>query len=273
LKPGSVKKDDGRILLTIAGHDPGSGAGITADLATFAAHGYFGTSCITALTVQSTRGVRRVQAVDASLLRESLLCLEDDLPPAGVKIGMLGNGEILGVVAEYLQRLDPAIPVVVDPVLLSSSGAELLSGDGIARLIGELLPHVGWITPNVSEFAMLSGGEAQDKSALEDRVRELGATLGLQGIVVTNGEGLPPEDFVWLASGVESWLTGEHIATRATHGTGCAFSSALICGLVAGLDGVAAASEAKSFVSEAIRRAVPRGAGKGPMHLLWPLDP
>jgi hydroxymethylpyrimidine/phosphomethylpyrimidine kinase len=271
VNPENGKMGESRVLLTIAGHDPGSGAGVTADLATFAAHGFFGTSCITALTVQSTLGVQRVQAVDADCLREALLCLQDDLPPAGIKIGMLGNGEIVRVVAEYLQQLDSKIPVVIDPVLRSSSGADLLSPDALDRLRANLLPGASWITPNRAEFAVLMGRGVHGKTDLENSAMDLGRELGLQGIVVTNGDGLPPEDFVWLASGEKDWLRGDHIATRATHGTGCAFSSALLCGLVAGLDGMAAATAAKNYVAEAMRLALPRGAGRGPMHLLWPL--
>ncbi|ADV82750.1 bifunctional hydroxymethylpyrimidine kinase/phosphomethylpyrimidine kinase [Terriglobus saanensis] len=273
MKQRNDKEGESRVLLSIAGHDPGSGAGVTADLATFAAHGFFGTSCISALTVQSTIGVQRVQAMDASFLREALLCLQDDLPPAGVKIGMLGNSEIVGIVAEYLRQLDPEIPVVVDPVLRSSSGAGLLHSDAMARLRTELLPRASWITPNMAEFAVLLGREIRGKTEIEDAAKDLGTEFGLRGMVVTNGEGLPPEDFVWQTSGAQSWLPGEHIATRATHGTGCAFSSALLCGLVAGLDGTAAAKAAKIYVAEAMRRAVPRGAGRGPMHLLWRLEP
>lgn len=266
-------ENESHVLLTIAGHDPGSGAGVTADLKTFAAHGFFGTSCITALTVQSTMGVRGVQVVEADFLRDALRCLQDDLPPAGVKIGMLGNGEIVEVVAEYLQQLGPEIPVVVDPVLRSSSGADLLHTDAMARLRAHLLPSATWITPNIAEFALLLGHEVQSKMDVEEAASELGAELRLQGVVVTNGDGRPPEDFAWSASAGKAWLAGEHIATQATHGTGCAFSSALLCGLVSGLDGVTAAAAAKRYVAEAMRRAVPRGAGRGPMHLLWPLEP
>ena len=267
------KEDERRVLLTIAGHDPGSGAGVTADLKTFAAHGFFGTSCITALTVQSTMGVRGVQIVEADFLRDALRCLQDDLPPAGVKIGMLGNGGIVEAVAEYLQQLDSRIPVVVDPVLRSSSGADLLQADGMALLRERLLPRATWITPNRTEFALLLGREVRSKLEVQEAASKLGGELGLQGVVVTDGDGLPPEDFVWSASAGQAWLAGEHIATRATHGTGCAFSSALLCGLVGGLDGIAAAAAAKTYVAEAMRLAIPRGAGRGPMHLLWPLEP
>ena len=266
-------QDESRVLLTIAGHDPGSGAGVTADLKTFAAHGFFGTSCVTALTVQSTVGVRGVQVVEADFLSDALRCLQDDLPPAGVKIGMLGNGKIVEAVAEYLKKLDPEIPVVVDPVLRSSSGADLLQADAMALLRERLFPHATWITPNRAEFALLLGREVPKRTDVEEAARELGSGLGLQGVVVTDGDGLPPEDLVWSVSAGHSWLAGEHIATRATHGTGCAFSSALLCGLVRGLDGVTAAAAAKTYVAEAMRRAVPRGAGRGPMHLLWPLKP
>lgn len=139
-------------VLTIAGFDPSSGAGVTADLMVFAAHGLFGTSCITGLTVQSTVGVRLSVPVVTELVQETLECLVSDLPPVGVKIGMLGMGATVEVVAEFLEGLRAGgrrVPVVLDPVLRSSLGRELLDAAGVEVLRERLLPVVDWVTPNV----------------------------------------------------------------------------------------------------------------------------
>lgn len=236
-----------KVLLTIAGFDPSSGAGVTADLAVFAAHGFFGASAITALTVQSTLGVRRSEAVAADLLRETLDCLAADFDIAGVKCGMLANDSNVSVVAGFL-RANPVGLVVVDPVLRSSSGASLLDRAGLDRLRDELLPLSTWATPNRQEFA-----------AIADWPADL-------NLVVTGGAERAT-DLVRCGGG-ETRLAGEYIDSRATHGTGCAFSSALLCGLAAGLDGVNAARAAKRYVAESIRTAPGLGGGNGPMRLV-----
>ena len=154
-KPGKPK-----VVLTIAGFDPSSGAGITADLQVFAAHGLFGTAAITALTVQSTLGVSYVEAVSAKTLRATLDHLVADLPPAGIKIGMLGSAEAVRTVADFVRSLSDVdgslkVPVVLDPVLRSSSGAALLVPEALEALRAELLPLVSWITPNLQELIQL----------------------------------------------------------------------------------------------------------------------
>src|ERR1700756_1477352 len=135
------------IALAIAGFDPSGGAGITADLKVFAAHNIYGIACITALTIQSTLGVRRVEPVAAETIRDTLACLRDDITPSGVKIGMLATAEAVAETARFLA--DAGIDrqrIVLDPVIRSSSGRELLSSEGLVRLRSELLPHIGWIT-------------------------------------------------------------------------------------------------------------------------------
>jgi len=263
-------------LLTIAGHDPSAGAGITADLAVFAAQGFFGTSCVTALTVQSTMGVERVLATDAETLRDALHCLSVDMPPSGVKVGMLGSAAAAQAVADFLQTLELGVPVVVDPVLRSSSGRELASPEAVEILRKDLLRSATWATPNIAELSLLLQRPLANRAEIEDGAAALLSLTGLQGVVVTNGDGIPPHDFVSYRDSRDEihsrWIEGERIETQATHGTGCAFSSALLCQLVLGKSGVDAAIAAKSYVAEAMRRATPLGRGKGPMHLLWPLD-
>ena len=261
-------------LLTIAGYDPSSGAGITADLAVFAAQGFFGTSAISALTVQSTVGVREVQPVEPGWLRATLDCLEQDVPPAGIKLGMLATAANVREAADYLERKraqGSRVPVVLDPVMLSTSGKDLLSAEGVEMLLGRLLPLVDWVTPNRAELARMIGGSGDAEAG----ARELQLRFPQLGVIVTGGDGESADDFVATAAGERCWLRSERLESRATHGTGCAFSSALLCGLVLDRDrsGVEAARHAKAYVAGAIRTAVRVGAGFGPMNLMWPLDP
>ncbi|WP_263417639.1 bifunctional hydroxymethylpyrimidine kinase/phosphomethylpyrimidine kinase [Terriglobus albidus] len=257
-----------RNLLTIAGFDPSSGAGITADLAVFAAHGFFGTSAITALTVQSTTGVTSVHPVEQAVLTDTLYVLDEDLPPSGVKIGMLGSEAVVEVVAEYLQRL--ACPVVLDTVLRSSSGNALLSPEAMG-VFRSLLQQVDWVTPNVDELSLLTGMPATTQAEIEGAALALGQQYGV-GVIATGGHLDTPDDYVLPpAYTAGDWLAGEHIATRATHGTGCAFSSAFLCGLVERKLPLVAAREAKEYVRQGMLRAAAIGHGKGPLNLLWPL--
>lgn len=266
-----------KTMLTIAGFDPSSGAGVTADLAVFAAFGFFGTSCITALTVQSTVGVRRVEAVGAKTVGETLRCLDEDLPAAGVKIGMLATAENVETVAAFvvgLRSFGQAVPIVLDPVLRSSSGKDLLSEEGLEVLRGRLMPRVDWVTPNLAELGVLIGRKVETAEEMESGALELAGLFPGVGIVVKGGhlaESDAADDLVVSADGSLEWLRGIRIESRATHGTGCAFSSAMVCSLVEGRSGIEAARVAKNFVAEAIRSAVPMGRGFGPMNLLWSL--
>ena len=261
-------------VLTIAGFDPSSGAGITADLAVIAAHGMFGTSAITALTVQSTLGVRASHIVAAPIREATLQCLVEDLPPTGVKLGMLGSRENVRVAVKFLQGLrvgGSKIYVVLDPAIRSTSGRELLSQAGFELLRNELLPLVDWITPNLAELGELAGLQVSGPDEMEAAVDKLMTGHTRLNVVATGGHLDSADDLVALSDGRREWQRGEKIVSRATHGTGCAYSAALTCGLVAGHDGMTAARLAKDFVSKAIRRAEIIGNGNGPMELLWPL--
>jgi hydroxymethylpyrimidine/phosphomethylpyrimidine kinase len=257
--------------LTIAGFDPSSGAGITADLAVMAAHGIFGTSCATALTVQSTLGVKASHTVPAEVIWDTLNFLAADLPPVGIKIGMLGDEAAVLVIAEFLKGRP--VPVVLDPVLRSSSGRELLDPRGVVALREGLLPMVDWVTPNVEELGILSGVEIRRTSDIERAACLLRDRWPGLSIVATGGDQETADDLVVLADGGMAWLRGRRIESRATHGTGCAFSTALLCGLLKGAEPVAAAREAKAFVAMGILRAAGLGSGKGPMDLYWRFRP
>jgi hydroxymethylpyrimidine/phosphomethylpyrimidine kinase len=273
-------------VLTIAGFDPSSGAGVTADLMVFAAHGLFGTSCITALTVQSTLGVRSTHPVSAEVLRETLDCLDDDLRPDGIKIGMLATEANIIEICVYLEipRGKPlestgksTVPVVVDPVLRSTSGRELLDPAGVTALGERLLPLVDWVTPNLEELAILSGRRVEARHdvpgacrALQERITERPGGQ-LLGVLATGGHMDPPDDFLLMPDGSSVWLAGERVSTQSTHGTGCALSSAFLSRLVLGDSPEVAARAAKLYVAGALRMAEGIGKGRGPMKHLWPL--
>lgn len=261
-------------VLSIAGFDPSSGAGVTADLMVFAAHGLFGTSAITSLTVQSTQGVRRTEPVQPETLRETLDCLHIDLPPAGVKVGMLATPEIVMVVSDYLERLrklSPEVPIVIDPVIRSSSGRELLASKGIELLRERLLPLASWVTPNLDELGLLAGAKVAVPADVVSASQALTKRYPDLHVLATGGHLERPDDLVLTPGGEPEWIPGEWIKSTSTHGTGCALSSALLSRLVSGDGAVEAARGAKRYVAEAIRRAVPLGYGNGPLNHLWPL--
>jgi hydroxymethylpyrimidine/phosphomethylpyrimidine kinase len=264
------------IALTIAGFDPSSGAGVTADLKTFAAHGIYGMACISALTVQSTLGVRSIEPLSSLLVRRTLECLAEDVSFGGVKIGMLGSSEVAREVASFLGDLGRE-RIVLDPVLRSSSGTALIDSDGIRVIREQLLPRVGWITPNLNELAILTDGPVGREQVpfAAIRLKEIAAHAGNEelNVVVTGGHLNRPDDFLLTAGGEQTWLQGEKIETTATHGTGCAFSSALLSVLVTGHGGVEAVAAAKAYVTEALRTAYPIGKGKGPMNHFFKFPP
>ncbi len=258
------------VVLTIAGFDPSSGAGVTADLQVFAAHGLFGTAAVTALTVQSTLGVAAVDVLDGAFLRQTLEHLVADLPPAGIKIGMLGSAHVVSEVAAFLKSLSDVagqrVPVVLDPVLLSSSGKPLLEDSALELLRNELLPHVSWITPNYAELMRLVPSLNDVESALES----MGSANPRMHVVATGGdaEGVPTD--VWRSlDGETREFLGSRIETDSTHGTGCAFSSALLSSLVLGKDPADAIASAKEYVEGALQHAPGLGHGAGPLNFFW----
>jgi hydroxymethylpyrimidine/phosphomethylpyrimidine kinase len=281
---------DPPIVLSIAGYDPSSGAGITADIKTAAAQGCFAVTCITALTVQSTLGVFDVQPVEPELVSRTLATLADDLEIAAVRIGMLGSGEVAAAVAGFLEsrRLRK---VVLDPVIRSSSGTELLDEAGL-KALRAMLPLCEVVTPNVNEAAILAGAEplAPDTS-WDDALPQLRRwaaqlhDLGAKGVVITGGHLRPANDYLSygsypksegsrgkaasnMSSGIfhEGVISGERLESRSTHGTGCAFATALACQLALGQDLPHAVGVAKDYVRRAIVAAYPVGKGIGPMN-------
>jgi hydroxymethylpyrimidine/phosphomethylpyrimidine kinase len=260
-------------VLTIAGFDPSSGAGVTADLKVFAAHNLYGIAAITALTVQSTQGVRRAQPVSPEILADTLECLAGDITITGVKIGMLATADIVCVVARFL--VGSGIPrerIVLDPIVRSSSGRTLLDAGGLESLQKDLLPRVGWVTPNLDELAEVAGAEVSDRDSIAAVSRVLAGTYPGLNIVVTGGHLDPPDDFLLTSEGAEQWFPGRKIETTATHGTGCTFSSALLAQLIAGSAPPEAVAGAKRYVLSAMEAAYPVGKGRGPLNHLYRLD-
>jgi hydroxymethylpyrimidine/phosphomethylpyrimidine kinase len=252
------------VVLSIAGYDPSSGAGVTADVKTIAAHGCYGVTCITALTVQSTRGVKRVDAVEGRVITETLEELINDLDIAAVKIGMLASAEAARAVAAFLKRHRPRL-VVLDPVIRSSSGADLISKEALQILKDRLLAMASVVTPNIDEAAALTGmrvGSVEEMSAAALRLRAMGS----RNVIITGGHIDPPTDVISAESSADVIaLKGRTVVSRATHGTGCAFSTALACNLALGQNLATAAKAAKRFVETALRNAPVMGRGISPV--------
>jgi hydroxymethylpyrimidine/phosphomethylpyrimidine kinase len=260
------------VVLTIAGFDPSSGAGITADIKTIAAHECYGVSCITALTIQSTQGVRRVEAVAPGIIAATLQELASDLAVAAVHIGMLGNEQVVAVVADFLGQAQ--LPhVVLDPILKSSSGADLLDGAGTRLLIERLIPLAELVTPNLDEAGVLTGMAVTNLDQMGEAAARL-HSLGAANVVVTGGHLEKAIDLLSFTTprGTEKEVfKADRQRSNSTHGTGCAFSTALACHLAHGRGIPEAVLLSKAYVSAAIASAHPLGKGAGPLHHLYRL--
>ncbi len=250
------------ILLTIAGFDPSCGAGVAADLKTFAAHGCYGIAAITSLTVQNTQTVEAVHNTPSAELREQLEVLVKDNEIAAVKIGMLGNRGNAVAVGEFLDAHKFA-HVVHDPVMKSSSGSELLDAGGVKYVVTELLKRASVITPNVPEAEIMTSITIKDVADMEAAARKL-VEMGAKAVIVKGGHMEKPTDVVFDGKDVQQ-LGGDKVKLENTHGTGCTFASALTAQLAAGRGLVEAATLAKAYVMKAIEKAYPVGKGRVPL--------
>jgi hydroxymethylpyrimidine/phosphomethylpyrimidine kinase len=252
-----------RTVLTIAGSDSSGGAGIQADLKTFAAHGVFGLSAITAVTAQNTRGVIASAPVPPGMVAAQVEAVAADFSVDATKIGMLATSAIAGEVADVVARLGLK-NVVLDPILAATTGAPLLDAAGLAVLRERLLPLALVITPNTLEAEALTGltiGTIDEARRAAERL----AGLGARAVIIKGGHlAGPPIDLVY-ERGVFTELAGKRLDTRQTHGTGCTFSSAVAARLALGDALVPAARAAKAFVVLAIQRAPGLGHGQGPL--------
>ncbi|MFP5212136.1 MAG: bifunctional hydroxymethylpyrimidine kinase/phosphomethylpyrimidine kinase [Acidobacteriota bacterium] len=257
--------------LTIAGSDSGGGAGIQADLKTFSALGVYGMSAITALTSQNTVGVHGVFDIDPEFVSSQIRSVVTDIGVDGVKTGMLANAAIIRQVARDAREF--RLPnLVVDPVMIAKSGDALLRSDAVETLIGELLPLATVVTPNLHEAAALVGFKVENADAMHEAARRIHA-MGPRYVVVKGGhlEG-SPMDLLYDGKTFREFSNVRY-DTIHTHGTGCTFASAITAGLARGMGVEEAVSQAKSYISGAIREGLPLGKGYGPIHHFHNLYP
>lgn len=259
------------MVLTIAGFDPSSGAGVTADVKTMAAHNCYGVACISALTVQSTSGVRRVEPVDAGLFAETLEELASDIEISAIKIGMLGTAKIVKATADFLEAKQFA-HVVLDPIIRSSSGTELLDRAGQKLLRERLVRQATVITPNIEEAASLAEQPVRNLEEMRSAATRLHAA-GARNLVITGGHLEKAMDLLSFTDSLgvvgQEIFKAERQRSRSTHGTGCAFSSAMCCHLALGRGLPEAVLLAKAYVGAAITNAHALGRGIGPVHHLY----
>lgn len=251
------------IALTIAGSDSGGGAGIQADLKSFHRFGVFGTSVVTAVTAQNTRGVTAIHAIPLDVVRAQLRAVADDLPPAAAKTGMLATAELVRMVAEELHTLD--CPLVVDPVMVATSGDRLLD-DGAERAVRDhLLPRATLVTPNLGEAERLTGLVVRTPAEMGTAARRL-VELGAEAALVKGGH-LEGDVIDVLFDGKrETTWARVRIDSRHTHGTGCTLSAAVAAGLARGNELTDAVDQALEFVADAIASAPGLGSGHGPLN-------
>jgi hydroxymethylpyrimidine/phosphomethylpyrimidine kinase len=263
-----------RTALTIAGSDPSGGAGIQADLKTFAAFGVYGASAITAITVQSTKGVEAVAPLSADLVTAQIEAVAADLAIHATKVGMLGTAAIVEAVAAAIAELDLPL-VVVDPVLVSTSGDRLLDADGVQTLRLELFPRARVVTPNIPEAEALSGRRVASGDDAREAARRIHG-MGAAAVVITGGhaqwdaEGSTPQVVDLLFDGREFHeFRVARVDSRQTHGTGCTFASAIAAALALGQELPDAVARAQQYVAGAIAHAPGIGHGRGPLDHFW----
>ena len=253
-----------KIALTIAGSDSGGGAGIQADLKTFQQFGVYGTSVIVALTAQNTRGVRAVESVPEAMVAAQLTALAEDLPPDALKTGMLAEAALVRLVAKAI-RENGWQPLVVDPVMVATSGQRLLTTEAEDVIRESLVPLAALVTPNLDEAAMLTGRVVHDVATME-RAGETLVRFGAAAALVKGGHltGDTVTDILVTPEGVRRF-TRPRIPTGSTHGTGCTLSAAITAGLALGRPLETAVADALDFVHRAIARAPGLGGGHGPL--------
>lgn len=250
--------------LTIAGSDSGAGAGIQADLKTFAAHGVYGASVVTAITAQNTRGVTQIFELSPELVAAQIDAVIEDIGADALKTGMLSDSAIIEIVAEKIKehRLQN---LVVDPVMIAKSGDALLRPDAIEALKSRLIPLATIVTPNLPEAERLTGIHASRISDIQEAARKIVA-MGARSVVIKGGHRKGPAADLFFDGKKFRTFTSARIRTSNTHGTGCTFSAAIAANLAKGEKLEQAVAHAKSFITQAIRHGFPIGAGQSPVH-------
>ena len=258
-----------KTALTIAGSDSSGGAGIQADIKTMTANGVFATCAVTALTAQNTTGVTDILESTPHFLAEQLDAVFTDIVPDAVKIGMVSSAELIAVIAEKLQQYG-AERVVVDPVIVATSGAKLLRDDAIQALTSQLLPLATVLTPNIPEAEILSGLPITDAAGMEAAARTISQRYGCAVLCKGGHQINDADDLLW-RSGCGKWFRGKRIANPNTHGTGCTLSSAIAANLAKGYDLDQSVERAKAYISGALAAMLDLGRGSGPMNHMFDL--
>lgn len=251
------------IALTIAGFDPCAGAGIAADIKTFHAFGVYGTGIITANTVQNTAKVFSVHPFDPQVICDQIFKLYEDIHVNAVKIGMLGNETVVKAVKDGLKKVG-AKNIILDPIIISSSGHRLLSKEGQALMISELFPMLSLITPNLNETSVLVNREVKTPEDMVVAAKEI-RQMGVENILIKGGHLNGKATDLLYFSGQPIWFEQDRIANKDTHGTGCALSSAIAAGIALGNSLEESVSKAKSYITQMIRQEIYLGKGAGLM--------
>ncbi|WP_295164607.1 bifunctional hydroxymethylpyrimidine kinase/phosphomethylpyrimidine kinase [Selenomonas sp. F0473] len=249
--------------LTIAGSDSGGGAGIQADLKTMTAHGVYGMTAVTALTAQNTTGVTDILAVPPAFLAAQIDAVFTDIPPDAVKIGMAADAALIRVIAEKLDAYG-ARHVVLDPVMVATSGARLISEDAVDTLRTELVPRADLITPNIPEAEVLADMGIKNTADMERAAAKIYGTYGT-AVLMKGGHAVDDANDLLADRGGARWFRGRRIVTENTHGTGCTLSSAIASNLARGFDMYEAVARAKDYLSGALAAGLDLGKGHGPM--------
>ena len=252
-----------KTALTIAGSDCSGGAGIQADLKTMTMHGVYGMSVITALTAQNTTGVRAIREASSDFLQQQIDAVFEDIYPDAVKIGMVSSTELIRVIAERLRFYD-AKNVVVDPVMVATSGSALMKDDAVQTLTEELLPIATLVTPNIPEAQILSGMTIGNRGDLIMAAKKIGDTYHC-AVLLKGGHSINDANDLLYADGEMTWFEGKRIDNPNTHGTGCTLSSAIAANLAKGYSLADSVQKAKEYISEALEAMLDLGRGSGPM--------
>ena len=258
-----------KTALTIAGSDSSGGAGIQADIKTMTAHGVYAMSAVTALTAQNTTGVTDILESTPEFLAEQLDCVFTDIFPDAVKTGMVSSTALIEVIAAKLRQYG-AKNIVVDPVMVATSGSRLISEDAVGALCEHLLPLATVLTPNIPEAELLSGMEIKDAGGMERAARAISERYGCAVLCKGGHQINDADDLLW-RNGAGRWFRGKRIATSNTHGTGCTLSSAIASELAKGLDLDGAVERAKAYISGALGAMLDLGHGSGPMDHMFDL--
>ena len=258
-----------KTALTIAGSDSSGGAGIQADIKTMTANGVFAMSAITALTAQNTTGVTDIFETTPKFLAEQLDAVFTDIYPDAVKIGMVSSAELIATIAERL-RFYKAKHIVVDPVMVATSGSKLLRDDAVAALTAELLPLAEVLTPNIPEAEILAGMTITDSAGMEAAAKTISEKYGCAVLCKGGHQINDADDLLW-RGGTGKWFRGKRIANPNTHGTGCTLSSAIASNLAKGYDLDTSVERAKAYISGALAAMLDLGHGSGPMDHMFEL--